>query len=261
MTNRRSAILFCHDDELGYERNRMQFTPGEGLALDETYRLAHLPLVAADHPRIIPTREGTTYRMGRHARVFSLVLPVPGELLHRSKACLALEAELRASPFARKIAWSVVEQRRDRLHATICGSLAIGEEPPTLDERRRGELSRLGPVGVELRGLFSGNVNVGRLYIRAYPERRDGLNLFREIQRIIGCRETDLYVVGAYNLTDDLAPEEASALDHLIRRWWNRPLLRFEARSLWLLGAIDDLVLHGPAAKSVPLAEAGGTCT
>lgn len=69
-------VDFCSDQELGYERGRTWFSAGAGLTLDESYRLAHLPLVAPDHPRVIPTRDGTTYRMGRHARTFSLVLPV-----------------------------------------------------------------------------------------------------------------------------------------------------------------------------------------
>ena len=51
-----STIQFCSDDELGFERSRTRFPCGEGLTLDETYRLAHLPLVAPDHPRVIARR-------------------------------------------------------------------------------------------------------------------------------------------------------------------------------------------------------------
>src|ERR1700686_5205626 len=91
---------FCRDDELGYERSRTRFVPGAGLALDESYRLAHLPLVAPDHPRVIATRDGTTYRMGRHGRTVSLALPVSGDALRRSDAFLALEDEIGAAPFA-----------------------------------------------------------------------------------------------------------------------------------------------------------------
>lgn len=247
---------FCQDDELGYERSRTRFVLGAGLALDEAYRLAHLPLVAPDHPRVITTRDGTTYRMGRHARVVSLALPVPGDALRRSDAFLALEDEIRAAPFAGKIAWSLLDRRHDRLHATICNALTVGEETPLpLDEDQRRALSRLGPIAVELRGLFSGSVNVGRLYLRVYPERRDGVNRLRHIQRVLGRRETDLYVVGLYNLTDDLDAAEAAALDALVRRWWDRPLLRFTADHLWLLGARDDLVLDGGVDSIVTLSD------
>jgi hypothetical protein len=252
MTDFASTAVFCRDSELGYERSRTRFTPGNGLAFDETYRLAHLPLVAPDHPKVIGSREGAPYAMGRRPPVFSLVLPVPGMALDGSNAYQELNAELKASPFRRKIAWDLLERRRGKVHATICGSLST-EEPPVLYEGQRRELAALGPVSVELRGLFSGNVNVGRLYLRAYPESRNGQNVFRQIQRIMGGRETDLYVVGTYNLTDDLDAAEASALGSLIDRWWSRPILRFETDHLWLLGATDDLVLDSTVVEAVPL--------
>jgi hypothetical protein len=252
MTDISPTVAFCPDVALGYERSRTVFRPGEGLPLDETYRLAHLPLVAPSHPKVIAAREGTPYAMGRHARVFSLVLPVPGTALLGSETYRELNAELEASPVGRKIAWSLLERRQDKLHATICGSLSTGE-PPRLGDDESRELAKLRPVAVELRGLFSGNVNVGRLYLRAYPASRNGQNAFRRIQRALGRPETDLYVVGIYNLTDDLDPAEASALGGLIERWWSRPVLRFEADHLWLLGASDDLVLDSAVAETVPL--------
>jgi hypothetical protein len=253
MSNPPSTILFCPDAELGFERSRTRFQSGEGLTLDETYRLAHLPLVAPDHPRIIATREGSSYVMGRHERVFSLVLPVPGDALAQALAYRDLDEAMRAAPFAGKIAWSLLDRRRSKLHATICGSLSTGE-PPTLDRSRLRDLKGVGPITVELRGLFSGNVNRGRLYLRAYPESRKGENVFRQIQRSLGCRETDLYVVGLYNMTDDLDPPEAAALASLIDRWWDRPILRYEIDHLWLMGATDDLVLDSVIAETVSLA-------
>jgi len=247
------ASRFCRDSELGYERSRTRFQSGEGLILDETYRLAHLPLVAPDHPRVIRTREGSSYMMGRHEQVFSLVLPIPSELLLRSPAYSELDEEMRASPFAPKIAWDLLGRRKDKLHATICGSLSTGT-PPVLAPSQRQELARLGPIRVELRGLFSGNVNRGRLYLRAYPESRRGENVFRQIQRSLGCRETDLYVVGLYNMTDDLDADETAALAALIDRWWDRTILQFEVDHLWLMGSCDDLVLDSTIAETVPLA-------
>jgi hypothetical protein len=252
MNNSPTASVFCQDSELGYERSRTRFTSGEGLVLDETYRLAHLPLVAPDHPRVIRTREGSSYVMGRHERVFSIVLPISGDLLYRSPAYLALNKALRVSPFADKIAWDLLGRRKDKLHATICGSLSSGE-PPVIDRMQRQELAGLGPIHVELRGLFSGNVNRGRLYLRAYPESRKGENVFRHIQRSLGCRETDLYVVGVYNLTDDLDADEAAALASLIDRWWDRTILQLTVDQLWLMGAYDDLVLDSAIAETVPL--------
>ncbi|MGF9756979.1 hypothetical protein AAII07_17390 [Microvirga sp. 0TCS3.31] len=246
------AYVFCEDSELGYERSRTRFVPGEGLVLDETYRLAHLPLVAPDHPRVIRTRKGSPYVMGRHERVYSLVLPISDDLLFGSPAYRELNETLREAPFARKIAWDLLGRRKDKLHATICGSLSSGE-PPVLDRMQRQELTGIGPIHVELRGLFSGSVNRGRLYLRAYPESRHGENVFRHIQRALGSRETDLYVVGVYNLTDDLDAGEAAALASLIDRWWDRTILQVTVDQLWLMGACDDLVLDSTIAESVSL--------
>lgn len=246
-------VTFCGDDELDYLGSRTRFEQGQGFLLDEAYRLAHLPLVAPDHPRVIARRAGRPYEMGRHEPVFSLSLPVADELLRRSAAYLSLEADLKASPIASKIAWHIVERRRHKLHATICGSLATGQASPVLDATQRDALRRLGPVAVELRGLFSGNVNRGRLYLRVYPEKRDGTNVFHRIQQALGRRRTDLYVVGIYNLTDDLDAVECSALAELLARWWDRTIVRFHAEALWLLGASDDLVLGPETVEKVPV--------
>ncbi|MBB3021642.1 hypothetical protein FHR70_004744 [Microvirga lupini] len=252
MNDSSSPSAFCQDAELGYERSRTRFTSGEGLILDETYRLAHLPLVAPDHPRVIRTREGSSYVMGRHERVFSLVLPISGDLLFESAAFCELNEAMRAAPFARKIAWDLLGRRQDKLHATICGSLSSGE-PPVLSPMQRQELVKFGPIHVALRGLFSGNVNRGRLYLRAYPESRQGENVFRRIQRSLGCRETDLYVVGLYNMTDDLDPDETAALASLIENWWDRTILQFTVDHLWLMGACDDLVLDSAIEETIQL--------
>jgi len=239
-------VNLCDDSELGYLASRTRFAAGESLVLDENYRLAHLPLVAPAHPKVIARREGKSYDMGRHERVTSLVLPVPGAAFRASPAAQQLEAEFRASPFAEKIAWHVLPQRQDRLHATLCST-------PTIAVAARESLARLGPITVELRGLFSGNVNVGRLYLRAYPEKRDGRNVVHHLQAMLACRRTDLYVVGLYNLADDLDVIETAALARLIDRWWDRPLLRFRADALWLLNSADDLVLDANVVEAIPL--------
>jgi len=244
---------FCSDTELGYERSKTRFAPGEGLVLDEAYRLAHLSLVAPEHRDVIPSRPGAAYRMGRHERIFSLVLPVPSEALEASAAYRDLEADLGRAPFRHKIAWGLMEKRRARLHATICGSLSK-DVPYRISEEERAALRRIGPLRVQLRGLFSGNVNLGRLYLRAYPECRNGANQLRQIQRTLGRPETDLYVIGIFNLTDHLEAGEADALRQIIERWWDRPILTFDADHLWHLGSYDDLVLDAAIEEPIALA-------
>jgi hypothetical protein len=252
LEQRRSSTEFCDDAQLGYQRSRTDFAAGAPLTLDESYRLAHLPLVAPGHPGVIARQDGRFYEMGRHPRIFSLVLPVDDSALRASAAFASLEGELNAAPFAHKIAWELLPRRSDRLHATICGSLATGQ-PPNVDPKWLDALSQIGPFRVELRGLFSGNVNRGRLYLKVYPESRHGENPIKAMQAALGRPQTDLYLVGLYNLTDDLDAEETQALAALIARWWDVSLLRLEATHLWLLGACDDLVLDATVSGTLPL--------
>ncbi len=198
-------VMFCPDSDLGYDDSRKRFVMGEGLSLDERYRLAHLPLVAPDHPAVIPARAGTDYNRGRHPRVSSLVVPVPWRELFAANNFRELERDMKDSPFAPKVAWDLVERRRERLHATLCGASVI------TDQQRR-QLAKIAPIKVELRGLFSGDVNVGRLYLRAYPEQRNGANPFHQIQRVLGRPETSLYLVGLYNLTDHLTRDRGGGV-------------------------------------------------
>jgi hypothetical protein len=193
---------------------------------------------------VIAHQPGKAYDRGRHDKTLSLVLPVPD-------VDRLLEVDLKAAPFAAKIAWDVAARRRGKLHATLCGS------PVTLDPVQRQALSDLGPITVELRGLFSGTINRGRLYLRVYPEKRNGENLLARVQRLLGRRETGLYLVGLHNFTDDLDPVEAAALAALIERWWERPILRWQVDALWLLAAWDDLVLDGGVEETIRLCPAG----
>jgi hypothetical protein len=65
------------------------------------------------------------------------------------------------------------------------------------------------------------------------------------VQRALGRPETDLWLVGIYNLVDNLTAGEARELKAILDEWWDVGLLRFTATHLWLLGARDDLVLDG----------------
>lgn len=253
--NASAGPAFWEDGELGYRRSLTDFADGP-LMLDEPYRLAHLPLVAPDHPRVIARQEGRSYEMGRHPPVFSMVLPIDGALLAGSEPFQRLDAEMCAAPFAAKIAWDILPRRSERLHATLCGTLSTGEAL-SIDDGTRQALARIEPFAVDLRGPFSGNVNRGRIYLRVYPEKRDGLNPIHAVQAAFGRQPGDLYLVGLYNLTDDLDACETAALAEIIARWWDVSLLRFEVTELWLLGACDDLVLDSQISETLPLGTAG----
>ncbi len=252
MNHAPAPATLCRDDEMGYERARTAFVADDGMTLDERYRLAHLPLVAPDHPDVIASAPGEPYRMGRRPCVTSLTLHVPAAALEASSAYAQLQAELRDASFNAKIAWDVVERRRDVLHATICGSMGA-QAPPGVTHAQAASLAAIGPFEVELRGVFSGNVNHGRLYLRAYPERRDGENVLRRIQRAFGRQDSDLFLVGVWNLTDHLDSREAGDLSRLIDDWWDRPIARFAVERLRLITSFDDLVLDGGFSGDVML--------
>ncbi|MCV9936715.1 hypothetical protein OIU35_10105 [Boseaceae bacterium BT-24-1] len=250
MTTLTTQAELIGDDELAYLRSRTAFIAGAGMVLDDGYRLAHLPLIDPHHPKAIARKDGTHYDNGRHPPIYSLVVPTLG--LQEAPAYRELEQALRDAPFANKIAWDIVARRQAKLHATVCGSLSVGA-PPTIDPVARETLSHIGPVQMELRGLFSGNVNRGRLYLRLYPERRDGQNALHLMQRALGRPTSDLYVVGIWNLSEDLDDAEAAALASLVERWWDRPILRFTADRIWLMGASDDLVLDSEIVETISL--------
>lgn len=81
--------------------------------------------------------------------------------------------------------------------------------------------------------------------------------MLARVQRLVGGRQTGLYLVGLYNFTDDLDAREAAALAALIDRWWDRPILRWQVEALWLLAAWDHLVLDGAVEEKIPLRLAG----
>lgn len=231
---------FCPDSALGYRREATPPIPGGGLAFDTLYRVAQLPLVVPDHPLALREWPGHPYRDGRRPAVTSLVLEVDDVALGGSAAFAELGRAVAGARFAGKVAWPMLKRRRGRLHATIAGSLS----PDELASLRDTDLAaEFGPVAVELRGLFSGRINLGRLYLKAYPEQRAGENLFARLQRRLGRAATDLYPVGLYNLAEELDPGEAEALQGIVMEWWDRPLLRFTASGLALFGTADDLAL------------------
>lgn len=243
---------FVNDDLLDYARLRTRLPPGEPFRLDEAYRRAHLPLVAPGHPDVIAEDAARGYVMGLHETIWSLVIPIDAGVLAASPAYQALNEALRQSRFAGKIAWEIAARRRHVLHATIAGNLGRGAPPILSPEQRKG-LRRARCFRIRLKGLFSGNINLGRLYLALYPELIDGENAVHRVQDALGAKRTSLYVMGLHTLADHLDVPETAALFALIERFGDVPLLETEVNSLWMLGARDDLALDSEVAESVPL--------
>ena len=77
--------------------------------------------------------------------------------------------------------------------------------------------------------------------------------MLQAVQAAFGRAPGDLWLVGLYNLTDDLDAAETAALAEIITRWWKRPLLRLTVSELQVMGASDDLVLDAHVETALPL--------
>ena len=77
--------------------------------------------------------------------------------------------------------------------------------------------------------------------------------MLQAVQAAFGRPPGDLWLVGLYNLKDDLDRAETAALAEIVARWWDRPLLRFNATALQVMSAGDDLVLDGAVEETLPL--------
>jgi hypothetical protein len=108
------------------------------------------------------------------------VLPIPANALESSHAFRAFDRSLRESSPAGKIAWAFMAQRRDRLHATLCAGLSLGE---TAHVKVTGLMSllELGKINARIGGPLIGKKNTGQIYFTVYPEERADSNCFHII--------------------------------------------------------------------------------
>jgi len=249
---KRSDTIFCDDGQLSYDKSRTAIVERQGLTFDSSYRLAHLPLVAPDHPLVISTKLGTTYHSGIHELIYSIVIPVTIGELSASENFNKLINDVKLSKFTDKLSWDTYALRKNKLHATVCGSIFTGDSPG-IENCIYEKLREMGPFSVSIRGLFSGNINVGRLYFKVYPELRAGKNICHIIQDLFRSPNTDLYVVGIFNLIEELDSAEVNDLKNILDRWWEIEIVNVQVENLWLLKSRDDLVLDGSIEEIIPL--------
>lgn len=196
--------------------------------LDETYRLAQLPLVAPDHPDVLPSIPGADYRHGRYPTPRrSLVIRVPFEPI----AAHPFFQDLREGSIGRKIAWEMFERRRERLHVTVA-MLQDRTVPATSATFR-----------LRVGGPLIGARNRGRLYAACYPERADGDDPLATLQRGCGMAPTGLYLLGIVNLVDHLTVDETASLSQVLRRHELATMAIIDVVDLAILRTHDDLAL------------------
>jgi hypothetical protein len=246
-------IAFCDDSRLGYDASRRPFAPGESLAFDDSYRLAHLPLVAPQHPEIIRQVEGKDYVDGRYVLArYSLVVPVPFGGLIGSETFQAFEREMRSTTFASKINWSLCDQRSDRLHATVVNGLQESDFERCANAVEAA-VSQLGPLSMRLGGPFLGRMNTGRIYLPVYPQLVAGEDAFALVQNACGARVTRFYVVGYYHLTEALNVAETEDLARIAAKWQHRVLAEMPINSFDVQATNDDLALSARIVRTIQL--------
>lgn len=237
------ASTYCDDEMLAYHSARRAFQPGEGTVFDESYRLAHLPLVNPEHPAVISKIEGRDYRNGTYEQTrYALVMPISAEVFLQSDQAQALDLAMKSASFAPKIAWELGERRRSRLHATLAG----GIQEVDLDRvaaRVQELLDETGPLSVCLRGPFMGTRNTGRIYFPVYPQKIGGKDALALVQQRIGISPTQLYLVGYYHMREEFDPTETGELSELIDRWRDRVVVETAIRFLEVYAVNDDLAL------------------
>lgn len=241
----REPVQFCDDSRLNYASSRRVFKPGDRLEFDESYRLTHLPLVAPRHPAALLEVPDQDYRDGTYVKPrYSLVAPVRAEALTASPAFQALERDMRAASFARKIAWDLCERRAPKLHASIINDLSEADTGRCAAAVAR-VLPRLGPLSFQLGGPFIGNKNTGRIYFPVYPQAVGGEDSFSLIQDAVGAVRTRFYVVGYYHFTDQLDPAETVDLSLMLDRWGPATLAELPVDSFVVHATNDNLALSG----------------
>lgn len=236
-------IAYCTDADLNYAQSRHAFAPGAALTFDHAYRLAHLPLVAPQHPLVIHEIAGQDYRSGRYEKArHALVVMIPPEALASSPVFRAFESELRTAPFAPKVDWELCARRATKLHATVVNGLTVDAAEACVDAVSR-TVRKLGPLSLRLGGPFAGDKNLGRLYLPVYPRRLNGDDAFGVIQDAAGTRRTRFYSVGYYNLVEELDAAETASLARLIDRWGPRTVAELPVTSFVVHATNDDLAL------------------
>jgi hypothetical protein len=238
-------LEFCPDEALAYAGSRHVFVPGQPFVLGADYRLAHLPLVVPGHPQAIASVPGRDYLNGRYATARdALCVQLPADALASSPAFRAVEAQMRAAGFGRKIAWDVGARRADVLHATIAGPIDAATATRAAASTA-AFLKRHGPVAMRVGGPFVGSRNHGRIYLPIYPQRVAGDDAFGLLQDSCGRPRSRFYAAGMWHLTDGLDASEAAELAQLVDKWGDQEILRVPAARFGILTVNDDLALHG----------------
>lgn len=235
---------YVEDNLLQYDKFSWRLGNEKILRFDDSYRMAHLPLISPKHSLCINQVNNFDYAYGSYGKPrYSLIVPIDFETLKSSSAFTSCDTRLRDCSFAKKIDWNLVTKRKNKVHITIASGLLSDEANKILTTAARFVLST-GAIYFQVKGPYVGSKNTGRIYFPVYPENKNGKDVFASIQKAIGFPLTRFYAIGYYNLCDELDEVETTELRYFLNDWCDEILIQSCVKSFDILETHDDLVLN-----------------
>jgi len=244
-------VVYCDESMMAYQSMRVIFRPGQCVVFDNRYRLAHLPLVNAQHPAVISKVDDSDYRNGTYKKTrYAFIMPIDDKVFLGADLIREIDQSMKSASFSKKIAWELCETRRTKLHATIVSGLSESDLERCSNEIQN-LLDQIGPVSICLKGPLVGVMNTGRIYFPVYPQIMGGEDVFACMQKVIGAPLTRLYLVGYYHMRDELDTSETSELASLLGQWQDKIVLEMNIPYFELHATNDDLALSAYTYKKI----------
>ena len=180
----------------------------------------------------------------------SIVLPIDYDVLVSDAKFLQMNDELQRASFNSKIAWPLCDQRKDKLHATLVSGLKSADAA-CHQTALIAATANLLPLSFEMKGLFLGKINTGRMYLPVYPQMVSAENFLSKIQIACGSRCSYFYAVDYYNFVEELDADATMELSALLSKWQNTVVSTQPAKALWIMQTNDDLVLSARVISTI----------
>ncbi len=244
---------FSDNNHMRYRDQIKLYSGKEPLKFDARYRAAQLPLVYPESELAVHTDPDGRYTRGRRDVTYSVVLPIDGESLANSSSMRQLIERLKSADLHQKFNWDMEQRRRGVLHATISGTIPFDPEGKVPEELKVA-LQQIPTFAFQLKGLFMGSFNTGRVYIQVFPETNGNSVLTDKVCDALGCQHNRLLLCGYLNLTEELTGEEAALLSEICTDMQEVVFDTQTCTSIVVMKSYDDLVLRSGVTHRVALA-------
>jgi hypothetical protein len=233
------SIEFCSDRDMDFVMHESNLNNVFRLTFDDRYRFAHLPIMCAAHPLSIERGNNGAYVGGQRQPVYSIIAPINLKDLMQSTAFCDMLHDLKTSSIADAIFWPALCKRVEKLHTTV--AVLSSGSAPSLQPDAVAAVRQALPLVMRLQGLFHGRMNTGRVYLKAYPERRASKNIFEFIQATFGVPRRSVSTTGLINLKEEIEGERLEALKSILTKWRDVPFVDIHVDTLLIARSTDDL--------------------